>query len=53
MNIILDPATMLDKDPDARTLSKGCASPMISLDLQQEEARTILEYLRERNSVTK
>lgn len=53
MNMMLDPATMLDKDPDAQALSKEFASPMISLGLQQEEARAILEYLRERNSVTK
>ncbi|MEI2274242.1 cytochrome c [Sphingobacterium sp. ML3W] len=53
MNMMLDPATMLEKDPDAKSLSKEFASPMISLGLQQEDARAILEYLRERNSTTK
>lgn len=53
MNMMLDPATMLEKDPDAKALSKEFASPMISLGLQEEEARAILEYLRERNSTTK
>jgi hypothetical protein len=50
---MLDPATMLEKDADAKVLSKEYGSPMISLGLKQEEARAILEYLRERNSTTK
>lgn len=50
MNMMLDPATMLEKDPDAKALSKDFSSPMVSLGLQREEARAILEYLRERNS---
>ncbi|WP_367209387.1 cytochrome c family protein [Sphingobacterium sp. R2] len=53
MNMMLDPATMLEKDADAIALSKDFSSPMISLGLQQEEARAILEYLRERNSASK
>jgi len=53
MNMMLDPATMLEKDADAKVLSKEYGSPMISLGLKQEEARAILEYLRERNSTTK
>jgi hypothetical protein len=53
MNMMLDPATMLEKDGDAKALSKEYASPMISLGLKQEEARAILEYLRERNSTAK
>ncbi|WP_336838006.1 c-type cytochrome [Sphingobacterium siyangense] len=53
MNMMLDPTTMLEKDADAVALSKDFSSPMISLGLQQEEARAILEYLRERNSATK
>ena len=53
MNMMLDPATMLEKDADAIALSKDFSSPMISLGLQQEEARAILEYLRERNSAAK
>lgn len=53
MNMMLDPAAMLEKDADAIALSKGFSSPMISLGLQQEEARAILEYLRERNSAAK
>jgi len=51
--MMLDPATMLEKDADAIALSKDFSSPMISLGLQQEEARAILEYLRERNSASK
>ncbi|MDR3008333.1 MAG: cytochrome c [Sphingobacterium sp.] len=53
MNMMLDPATMLEKDADAKALSKEYGSPMISLGLKQEEARAILEYLRERNSTAK
>ena len=53
MNMMLDPAAMLAKDPDAKALNKEFASPMISQGLQQEEARAILEYLRERNSSAK
>ncbi|MDR2272629.1 MAG: cytochrome c [Sphingobacterium sp.] len=53
MNMMLDPAVMLEKDPEAKALSKEFSSPMISLGLKQEEARAVLEYLRERNSSTK
>lgn len=53
MNMMLDPTTMLEKDVDAKALSKEYGSPMISLGLKQEEARAILEYLRERNSTAK
>jgi hypothetical protein len=53
MNMMLDPATMLEKDADAKVLSKEYASPMVSLGLKQDEARAILEYLRERNSAVK
>lgn len=53
MNMMLDPTTMLEKDGDAKALSKEYGSPMISLGLKQEEARAILEYLRERNSTAK
>ena len=53
MNMMLDPATMLEKDADAKVLSKEYGSPMISLGLKQDEARAILEYLRERNSIAK
>jgi Cytochrome c. len=53
MNMMLDPANMLEKDADAKALSKEYGSPMISLGLKQEEARAILEYLRERNSIAK
>lgn len=53
MNMMLDPTTMLEKDADAKALSKEYGSPMISLGLKQEEARAILEYLRERNSTAK
>lgn len=53
MNMMLDPAKMLEEDPDAKELSKGFPSPMISVGLKPEEARAILEYLRERNSAAK
>lgn len=47
MNLILNPAEMLKKDPTARKLLKEYNNvPMTDQGVSQEEARSILEYFR-------
>lgn len=47
MNLILNPAEMLKKDPTARKLLKEYNNvPMTDQNVTQEEARSILEYFR-------
>ena len=47
MNLILNPAELLKKDPTARKLLKEYNNvPMTDQGVSQEEARSILEYFR-------
>ena len=47
MNMILNPAEMLEKDPTAKALLKEFNNvPMTAQGLTEEEARNILEYFR-------
>jgi mono/diheme cytochrome c family protein len=46
MNMILNPAEMLEKHPSARALLAQYMTPMPNQNLTQDEARAVLEYLR-------
>ena len=46
MNMMLNPAEMIEKHPEARALLAQFLTPMPSQDLTVEEARSVLEYLR-------
>jgi len=46
MNMILNPAEMVQKDPIAKQLLAEYLTPMPFQDVSQEDARAILEYLR-------
>jgi cytochrome c1 len=46
MNMILNPAEMVEKHPVARDLLAQFMTPMPNQQLTQEEARWVLEYLR-------
>ena len=46
MNMILNPAEMIEKHPSARALLAQYMTPMPNQNLTQEEARAVLEYLR-------
>lgn len=46
MNMMLNPAEMLDKHPEARRMLAEYMTPMPNQNLTQEEARAVLEYLR-------
>lgn len=47
MNMILNPQEMIQKDPLAQGLFEEFLVPMTFQNVAQEEARAILEYLRE------
>ena len=47
MNMILAPEKMLQHDPDAKALLADYGVPMTNQNLSQDEARAILEYLRQ------
>ncbi|NNF57856.1 MAG: cytochrome c [Rhodothermaceae bacterium] len=47
MNMILAPDKMIVSDPDAQTLLAEYSVPMTNQNLTQDEARAILEYLRQ------
>jgi cytochrome c len=47
MNMMLNPAEMLQRHPAARQLLAEYYTPMPSQDLTMDEARALLEYLRE------
>lgn len=47
MNMILNPEEMLQKHPEARALLAQFMTPMPNQQLTREEARAVLEYLRE------
>lgn len=46
MNMILNPAEMLQKDPLAKKLLEEYVAPMTDMGLTQEQARQVLEYIR-------
>lgn len=46
MNMILNPAEMLEKHPEARKLLAEYMTPMPNQNLTQDDARAVLEYLR-------
>ncbi len=46
MNMILNPAEMLEKDPTAREMLAEFMVPMTFQNVSEEEARAILEYFR-------
>lgn len=47
MNMILNTKEMIEKEPIIRSLKGEYESDMVQLDLTQEEARKIVEYLRD------
>jgi len=49
MNMILNPAEMTSKDVVAKELLKEYKTPMVFQDIKEDEARSILEYLREKD----
>jgi mono/diheme cytochrome c family protein len=48
MNMILAPDTMYTRHPEARALLAQYATQMPNLHLTQDEARSIVEYIREK-----
>ena len=46
MNMMLNPAEMVQKHPEARAMLAQYMTPMPSQNLTQDEARALLEYLR-------
>lgn len=46
MNMILNPAEMVQKHPEARKLLAEFMAPMPNQSLTQDDARAVLEYLR-------
>ena len=46
MNMILNPAEMVEKHPSARELLGQFMTPMPDQNLTEDEARAVLEYLR-------
>lgn len=46
MNMILNPIGMVKNDPQARALKAEYVTQMVDLNLTKEEARDIVEYLR-------
>jgi len=50
MNMMLNPEEMVQKHPEARALFAQFMTPMPSQNLTEEDARAILEYLRQQAS---
>ena len=46
MNMMLNPAEMLEKHPEAKAMLAQYLTPMPSQNLSEEDARAVLEYLR-------
>lgn len=46
MNMIMNPTEMLQKDPLAKKLLAEFGSPMTDMNLTQDQARSVLEYIR-------
>lgn len=52
MNMILNPSEMLEKDPTAKELLGTYLTPMTYQNVTKEQARAILEYFRQIDSVS-
>lgn len=50
MNMILNPMEMTQKDPIAKALLEEYSSQMVNMNVTEEDARAILEYLRLKDS---
>ena len=50
MNMVLNPAEMLEKHPEAKAMLAQFMTPMPNQNLTREEARAILEYLRQEHA---
>ncbi|CAN5569008.1 hypothetical protein BH23BAC1_BH23BAC1_45620 [soil metagenome] len=46
MNMIINPNEMVQKDPIAKKLLEEYLTPMINMNVNEEDTRAILEYLR-------
>ncbi|MBS1650854.1 MAG: c-type cytochrome [Bacteroidetes bacterium] len=51
MNFITNPDPMLDKDPEAQSMLEICLVRMPNQNLTDDEARHILEYMRENDGI--
>lgn len=51
MNFITNPDPMIDKDPEAQAMLEICLVRMPNQNLADEEARSILEYMRQLDGV--
>lgn len=47
MNMILNPAEMIERHPEARKMLAEYYTPMAFQDVTEEDARALLEYLRQ------
>jgi mono/diheme cytochrome c family protein len=52
MNMILNPAEMVEKHPEAKALFAQFMTPMPNQSLTKDEARAVLEYLRRESQAT-
>ncbi|MGO1245501.1 MAG: c-type cytochrome [Sphingobacterium sp.] len=52
LNLMLNTQEMFDKDPDALALKDDFESMMVSVGLNEQEAKSILEYLRQEDAKT-
>ncbi|MBE8721876.1 copper oxidase [Sphingobacterium sp. Ka21] len=50
LNLILHPEEMFEKDPDALAIKENFPSMMVNVGLQENEAKAILEYLRQEDA---
>lgn len=50
MNMIINPVEMTQKDPIAKDLLKEYGAQMVSMNVNKEEARAILEYMRSKDA---
>ena len=46
MNMIINPNEMVQKDPIAKKLLEEYLTPMVNMNVNEEDTRAILEYLR-------
>lgn len=46
MNMIINPNEMVQKDPIAKKLLEEYMTPMVNMNVNEEDTRAILEYLR-------
>ncbi|RZF59273.1 c-type cytochrome [Sphingobacterium corticibacterium] len=52
LNLMLNTEEMFEKDPDALVLKDKYESMMVSVGLNEQEAKSILEYLRQEDAKT-